>query len=87
MYIYHDDLTNDKFSKLNKTKAKNNNKTQFPYSPLNQDLVTRPRSARALSSRIHVPGDMFPALAIAPFPPLAPRPSLLCELGANVTAK
>ena len=37
---------------------------------------------RALSSRIHVPGDMFAALAIAPVPPLAPRPSLLCELGS-----
>jgi hypothetical protein len=32
-------------------------------------------------SRIHVPLDMLPALSIAPVPPLALRPSLLCEVG------
>ena len=73
-------LSNDKLNKLDKSKENNRGKKTISMLPTNQELVTWPRSARVVFTHT-CPLDMFPALAIAPVPPLAPRPSLLCEVG------
>ena len=69
-------------TKPDKTKENNgqNKKTHF-HAPHSNKSWSLGHCPRAPSSRIHVPLDMFPALAIAPVPPLAPRLSLLCEVG------
>jgi hypothetical protein len=64
-------------------------KTQFQCYPLNQDLVTWPRSARAVFTHTYpmFPGyilDMFPALANDPVPPLLRVPPFCAKYDRRI---
>jgi hypothetical protein len=85
IYIYNDNLINDilrNSTKKNKPK-RSGTLPSFLTFPLNTiwSFNLGPHTLFAPSSRVHVPLDMFPTLALNPFRPLTSRPTLLCEVG------
>ena len=83
MYIFYDNLINDSLINSTKTKQKSGTTPSFPALPLitSWSFSWGPRALFAPSSRIHVPLDMLPTLAMNAFPPTTSRPTLLCEIG------
>jgi hypothetical protein len=83
MYIYYDNLINDSLINPTKPSKKPGTTPYVPALPL-ITIWSFSSGQRALfdpASRIHVPLDMFPTLAMNPFPSLTSRPTFLCEIG------
>jgi hypothetical protein len=82
MYISYHNLIKDSLMNLTKPSKKTRNYTYCSRPPFNNNVVIQLGSACAFAraSRIHVPLDMFPTLAMNPFPSLTSRPTLLLEV-------
>jgi len=82
--LINDSLRNlTKKEKIKKNYRESRKHSSFLILPSNTIWSARlvPHTLLASSSRVHVPLDVFPTFALAPFPPLTSCPSFLCEVG------
>ena len=84
MYTQPDDKINDtlvaKLNKLNKTND-NEELSLTPVLLLHSQFSHAALARPAFLLHTYMSLDMFPTLAMIPAPPLASRPTLLCEVG------
>ena len=85
IYTDYNNLINDSLRNLIKRKTYRESRTQPSFLTLLLNTIWSislgPHTLFTSSSRVHVPLDVFPTLALAPFPPLTSCPSFLCEVG------
>ena len=85
IYTDYTNLINNSLRNLIKRKTYRESRTQPSFFTLLLNTIWSislgPHTLLTSSSRVHVPLDVFPTLALTPFPPLTSHPTLLCEVG------